>query len=157
MPPADVWIDLGQVTPLCNSTDSLLVKMRNEIFHPTVNILRHALFPPNNGVTISLIFAWCLLVGVSVTRYFSKFTVNRAPLCLTHKVYIPSDPLFIAWCCSMILPVIHSTRAMVAGAFHLSPIPHRVCRAVSECNNFRSCDPHGNLQNCHFCLYAAGP
>lgn len=59
VPPTDTWIDLGQVTSLCNTTDSFLVKMSNEISLPTVN---YPLFPPNNGVTVSLILLHvCLL------------------------------------------------------------------------------------------------
>lgn len=37
VPPTDIWIDLGQVTSLCNTTDSFLVKMSTEISLSTVN------------------------------------------------------------------------------------------------------------------------
>lgn len=157
--PTDIWIDLGQVTSLCNTTDSFLVKMNNEISFPLHRKPSWGMLCPHQiMMSLSLIFTWCLLVGVLMTRSSSEFTANRTPFFNTHSLST--------------FPVTDYLSRGVAAQSYQASIPpephcrlelsalvpsHTVCRALSECSNFRSWDPQGDLQNCHFCLYAAGP
>lgn len=157
--PTDTWIDLGQVTSLCNTTDSFLVKMNNEISFPlhrkpswgmlcchqiTMSLSLWFLLGvcllecswqevPASSQQIELLFLIHSLSTFPITDYLSRGVAAQS-----YQASIPPEP--------------HCRLELSA----LVP-SHTVCRALSECSNFRSWDPQGDLQNCHFCLYAAGP